>query len=451
MASRTQTVRLGAFVFICLLILAAMVLFFGQAPRWFSPYNIYTIIFNDAPGIAAGTPVRRSGVKVGEVSAVELDDQTGKVRIIVKMEPKFTPRTGDEALISRGLIVGESAIDFLPRNPDVPERGDMIPPNSEIVGVSPVNTRALITQATDIVPEAQKAIEQLRVTFEAYQKLSPQFNTTLKEFSDLSRSAREFIPELRKTNDNVRDLFSQGKDADQAGQLKALVGDLRQTNQDIQYFLKLAGLWVEELGVTIKKNEPRLQRAVDSFTETSNRVASLLSPENQKNASELIRNLNASSQKFDKVLAQVDDMMKEGRGTLKTMDKTLTNADQAITEIRGITKPLAEKGPKLIENLDTAVDQFSKTMVDVRALVKVIGNSEGTIQKLISDPALYNNLAEAICSVNKMMPRLDRILKDAEIFADKIARHPESLGIGGAVRPSSGLKEMPSSTVPPQR
>ena len=30
-------------------------------------------------------------------------------------------------------------------------------------------------------------------------------------------------------------------------------------------------------------------------------------------------------------------------------------------------------------------------------------------------------------------------------FADKIARHPESLGIGGVVSPSSGLKEAPSS------
>jgi phospholipid/cholesterol/gamma-HCH transport system substrate-binding protein len=42
-----------------------------------------------------------------------------------------------------------------------------------------------------------------------------------------------------------------------------------------------------------------------------------------------------------------------------------------------------------------------------------------------------------------MLPRLDRILKDFEVFADKIARHPESLGVRGAVAPSSGLKESP--------
>jgi hypothetical protein len=26
------------------------------------------------------------------------------------------------------------------------------------------------------------------------------------------------------------------------------------------------------------------------------------------------------------------------------------------------------------------------------------------------------------------------------VFADKVARHPESLGVGGVVRPGSGLK-----------
>ena len=38
-----------------------------------------------------------------------------------------------------------------------------------------------------------------------------------------------------------------------------------------------------------------------------------------------------------------------------------------------------------------------------------------------------------------------------EVFADKIARHPESIGLGGAVRPSAGLKDMPTPQPPPVR
>jgi phospholipid/cholesterol/gamma-HCH transport system substrate-binding protein len=46
--------------------------------------------------------------------------------------------------------------------------------------------------------------------------------------------------------------------------------------------------------------------------------------------------------------------------------------------------------------------------------------------------------------VTKILPRLDRILRDMEVFSDKLARHPELLGLRGAIVPSIGLKESPS-------
>ena len=43
---------------------------------------------------------------------------------------------------------------------------------------------------------------------------------------------------------------------------------------------------------------------------------------------------------------------------------------------------------------------------------------------------------------------LDRALRDLEVFADKLARHPESIGLGGALNPSRGLKESPTANYP---
>ena len=63
-----------------------------------------------------------------------------------------------------------------------------------------------------------------------------------------------------------------------------------------------------------------------------------------------------------------------------------------------------------------------------------------------NDPELYNNLNDAACMLTRLMPRVDRILRDVEVFADKIARHPESLGVGGAINPSSGLKTVPTGS-----
>ena len=46
------------------------------------------------------------------------------------------------------------------------------------------------------------------------------------------------------------------------------------------------------------------------------------------------------------------------------------------------------------------------------------------------------------------LSQIDYIMRDMQVFADKIARHPESLGLGGVVKPSAGLKESPFGRQP---
>ena len=44
-------------------------------------------------------------------------------------------------------------------------------------------------------------------------------------------------------------------------------------------------------------------------------------------------------------------------------------------------------------------------------------------------------------SANLLMRNLEPVLRDLREFSDKVARNPEVLGLGGAVRPSTGLKD----------
>src|SRR5947209_12528506 len=135
MSERRQRLRLGAFILVSLLLLAGLIILFGGVPDWFLPRNAYSIRFVDAPGIGVGTPVRKSGVKVGEVSKVELDPDTGEVRVGVRLDPKFTPRTSEVPTVTRGLLSGDTFIDFMPKDPDKPQvRGEPIPPGSELRG-----------------------------------------------------------------------------------------------------------------------------------------------------------------------------------------------------------------------------------------------------------------------------------------------------------------------------
>ncbi len=112
-----------------------------------------------------------------------------------------------------------------------------------------------------------------------------------------------------------------------------------------------------------------------------------------------------------------------------------------MTNLQKATKPLAERSDSVMRNLDESADKLNKTLTDVRELLKGFKNGEGSLAKFLQDPSLYNNLDEAACAAAKLMPRLQYIIKDFETFSDKLARHPELIGVGGAVKPSTGIKE----------
>jgi phospholipid/cholesterol/gamma-HCH transport system substrate-binding protein len=54
-----------------------------------------------------------------------------------------------------------------------------------------------------------------------------------------------------------------------------------------------------------------------------------------------------------------------------------------------------------------------------------------------------------MANVNELTRRLEPILNDARVFSDKIARHPEVLGVRGAIAPQSGAKGVPNFAFPP--
>src|SRR5262245_27260803 len=141
MAERNARLRLGIFVAAALFVLSILVVLFGGTPTLFSSRARYIVLFPEAPGIAQGIPVRKSGVRIGEVTRLDLDESSSQVRVTVEVDPKFGPRTGEDAVLTRGLLSGDTAIDFVPKTAadgtQVP-RGEPLPRGAEIIGVPPV-------------------------------------------------------------------------------------------------------------------------------------------------------------------------------------------------------------------------------------------------------------------------------------------------------------------------
>jgi len=387
--------RIGVFVLGALVLLAVLVTMFSGLPSLFTSHYHYTVILPSASGVGPGTPVRRSGVRIGEVENLQLNDD-GKVQVGLLIERRYALRKNEIAILNRGLL-GDTTIDFVP----VPATGQ--PPDTALVEPGSTLEGKAQLEPTDLLPSTQEALSELGKAAKSFNAIAPDFDEAVKEVREFSKSTRALVPELSKTNDEAR------------------------------IATRNWGKLGERVDVLVQTQQEKLIKTLEDLDDTLNRIGRTFNDENTRNLNATLKNVRQASDSLDSITRNTDELLKESRKTMQRVDGSLTRTDEVLTNLQKTTKPMADRSDKIMKNLDESTDKLNEMM-------RVIGRSNGTVAKLINDPDLYNNLNDVACMAARMMPRLDHMLRDFEVFADKVARHPESLGVGGVVRPGSGIK-----------
>ncbi len=468
MAERGLRLKLGAFVAGSLILLAGLVVFFGRAPDLFSNKARYFVLFPEAPGIGPGTPIRKSGVRIGEVAGLDLDPESGQVRVEIRVDRKFLPRKSEDANITRGLLSGDTAVDFLPRlgedGQPVP-RGEVWPIGSDIPGIPPITPRSLLTPASGVLANAQQSLDRIVKAFEGLERLQsvqPKLERALDEASETFKAVRTLVPDAKKTLEKIQN-FIGADDPPATPRIGPVVPvgllttqppeapNLRTLIHEVQELARSVKPAVDDLRGLMKRLEPDLTGAVKSARQTFDSVNEILSPENRKQFSELLKNVNSVAVSIVKITSALTTILDSAEKTLKNLDSVITSAGDVVGDIRAVTKPLAAKSEALVANVTDAAEQLSKTLAEVRGLLQTFAKGNGAIQKLLTDPGVYQNLDDAAGSLARIMARAEKITRDLEVFADKIARRPELIGVGGAIHGSSGLKEAPGAPLPSYR
>jgi ABC-type transporter Mla subunit MlaD len=463
MAERTLRLRLGLFMSAALVALAGLVVLFGGSPKLFSTDAKYTVIFPEAPGVTQGTPIRKSGVRIGQVTALDLDPNTGQVRVRIAVDRKYLPRQTEDADITRGLLSGDTAIDFLPMlgpdNQPLPP-GEAWPPGSEIVGRPPVTPRSILNPAASALANAQQSLDKITRTFEKVEQAVPKFERAAGEAADLFRDVRTFLPELRKTNQRLQGLI--GSDAPprrpgpvvpasyllsaaQPVELDGGDGNMRALIRDAQETLRSIKPAVDELRATLRRLEPELTAAARGARQTFAGAAEVLSPENRQQIAELLKNLNAASTNIVKFTGALTGVLEQAERAIKNIDSQVSSAGLVLGDVRAITRPFSARAEGTVKAVADSAEELSKLLVEVRGVVRAFAREDGTLQKLLSDPGVYRNIDDAAASLARVMARAEKITRDLEVFSDKVARRPELIGIGGALHPSAGLKGAPGA------
>ncbi|NDC64194.1 MAG: MCE family protein [Planctomycetia bacterium] len=145
-------------------------------------------------------------------------------------------------------------------------------------------------------------------------------------------------------------------------------------------------------------------------------------------------------EKMKATISTLPDVIADLRTTVKGMGTTVETADRNLRNLEGLTKPLGDRGEQMVAQVDRTIGRLDEVLQQAAMFTKALNQSEGTLGKLVRDPKVYDDLASAAANVNRITRELRPIVDDVRVFTDKIARHPEQLGVRGALDRRPGLK-----------
>jgi phospholipid/cholesterol/gamma-HCH transport system substrate-binding protein len=366
---RVMQFRIGMFVIFAGLVLTMLIVWFGESPSLFRSQKFVVVHYSEAPGVSEGIPVRKSGIRIGEVVAIRFDDRPGQpdgVLVTMALESNYKIREGSVPRVSRALI-GDVAIDMMPGSgTDFMKLGDRASSAPIIEGsVSPDPSNALAA-ATDVLQNVKG---------------------TLQSIDDAAKGVANIAKKAEALDDFLVSFRDMGRKV---------------------------GTLADNLGTMTKAADSDFPAALSNFRQLTDKMNTTFDQKTLDDLRLSSRQLATSTAKLDKLLTDVGPLA--------------TDLGQAANKPASTT-------------LGQAVVRFNRITYDLALLTGQIGdgkgglNPNGSIQKLVMSPELYDNFNKMALSAREVMGGAKTVLANFNRFAERIAADPAVIGRGALQRP----------------
>jgi phospholipid/cholesterol/gamma-HCH transport system substrate-binding protein len=275
--------------------LAILVIAIGLQPeklaQWATSLR-YQALFSEAGGLAPGNDVTVSGIKVGSVSSVKLDN--GDALVNFTIDGRYALGSDTTAHIRTGTLLGERVLAL------ESEGSGTLSPNSVIPITRTSSPYSLTDAVNDLTTntagtDTQQLNQSLDTLADTLNQISPQLGPTFDGVSRLSKSLNgrnQSLAELLKTAGDVTGIFSERSAQVNTLILNAndLIGVLNERRYAITSLLSATSAVSKELTGLVADNEKTLAPALEKL----NRVTAML----EKNRDDLAKMLPGAAKYY---------------------------------------------------------------------------------------------------------------------------------------------------------
>ena len=328
-----STYKVGIMTLVAIALLAYTVFVVGDFSLTEHGYR-FIISFYSVNGLNKGANVSMSGVKIGKVEKIAIQDDQVYVYAYIQ-DKKFHIRRKNTFTISTAGLMGEKFIEIMPTR-------DYTSPyvsNNEIVnGTDPMGMDDLFQQGTLLVQKLQ----------------------------ELTASAKDIIgdPELKE---NTKAIFRNARDA--SARIDDIIASLQDKADSIANNLDNI---LQNVDDGIAENRKALKKMIANFRDFSKKISEM-SGENRANIKKIISNFKDTSKHLDQMIAELNknhEMTNNLRATIASLRHASDDAKSITHEVKRIVfdKDIRKKINTSLEDAHKLANAVDKVFVNIRQI-----------------------------------------------------------------------------------
>lgn len=392
----------GVLVVSSMVIAVILILFFGAAPNLLKEQYVVTIRFDSAPGVATDTPVRKNGVRIGRVKAIELLREAklldeGGVDLTLELDSQYKVYAGEQPQIGiSSLITSDAVVEFRP-----PSSSNLL---TRFDGVSGSPSNGILDENERLAAEA------------------------VLQDGDFLNGGTVAPDPLAAIGDMQGDMSSALRSIETAAnQVSALSMEIRSV--------------VGGSNGDLRRMTEGIEQTVTNLNRTLNSVNAIVSDPNLKSTIATI------SEKLPSLINKAEGVMEQTETMFATFEGVAQAAEGAMENVEDFTEPFGEQGEQIVSEVRQTIGNLNSLMTDLQLVAASVNrvaarieNGDGTLAKLIDDPSLYYSITQSVESFETILRRVQPIIEDARVLSDKAARNPGAILRSAVTGSRGGIK-----------
>jgi len=354
MRNKRYEMWVGVFVVIGIVLLVLMTLKIEKFQIGKDRGYLFNIYFDTAAGLDRNSPVKVSGVNLGNVERIALEK--GKAKVIFRLPSDIVLYKDAKAYIKSEGFLGERYIEISPGTAGSPR----LEPNEVIAqGEPPVDMEQVLSKVGGIREDIKDVTKPLADVLKAVdakkvEGMIDNLNKFSGQLTGIAKDSKETIQKAKEAFSRMEDIGDKVKKGE--GTLGKLI-----TDETIYQDAKKTVDTLKNVSGKIERGEGTLGKVIndDSLYQEA------------KKALETIKNVSEKIERGEGTLGKLmndESLYQDVKDTVQSAKETMQSANEAFQSVKGIAEKV-EKGEgtlgKLVQD-DTLMKEAEKTLKKVQ-------------------------------------------------------------------------------------